>query len=255
MLTVRCSAERTQRPGEHGFTLIEVIVSIAILAIAAGAIAAAFTAGLHAFAPGGARDRLAGAKDLSVLEQLLGRDGARAACITAQDPTSGSFIVYGQTSSTCATTTGYGKVPGCTSAPFATLCLAWPQLGTSGPAFLDSTCHIAVYTAGAPQPPATPAASGGIVTRTEYTVPLSGAFSSSAVTVDRFDTVRLQIGAASPPSYKPAGETYTWLRSLPISIVATGVASNQPGQSLALHPVAVDPDGPAAAITEDGSPC
>lgn len=249
------------RRGEAGFTLIEILVSLTILGLIASAIAGAFSVGIHTVAPGGARDRLAGAGDLAVLEQLLGKDGARATCITAQDPTSGTWTIYGMSSSpvpTCTSTTGYAKVPGCSSSPPPSglvLCIGWVQMGTTAPAFLDSTCHVAVYSTKAPVAPATPAATGAIVVRTEYSVPLSGSSVVTGQTVDRFDTIKLAAGTAAPAGYKPPGESYAWLRTLPITITATGVAKNQPTQTLALHPVAVDPNGAAAAVTTSGSPC
>lgn len=253
VLTVEAPTVRRDRLGERAFTMIEVLVSLAIVAILAGAIAAAFTTGLRIVAPGGVTDRLSGAKDLALLEQILGRDGSRASCLTVESP----FAVLGQTSSTCAATTGYGKLPGsaCTSAQSTVLlCLGWPQLAGTSPSFLSSTCHVAVYSISAPAPPATPAAVGAVVMRTEYTVPLIGATSSSTEAVDQFDTVQVQVGTPTPAGYKPTG-TYNWFRSLLITLTATGVAQSRPSQTLALHPVSGDPAGPAAAVTTAGSPC
>ncbi len=248
MLSAQRHGKRRTRPTEQGFTLIEILVSLSILAIIAGAIAAAFSVGLATLTPGGPQARLAGAHDLAFLEQILGKDGARAACITVNSS------VYGQTPTTCASTTGYGQTA-CAAGGPALLCFAWPVLGTQGPNFLDSSCDIAVYTT---QPPPTPPPlpSDVMVTRTESLVSMSLVKSSVGTThVDRFDTIQFQVGAALPPSYKPPGETYFWLRSLPITIAATGVTKGAFSQTLNLHPVAGDPDGAAAAITSKGSPC
>lgn len=252
LIRMRSGRRRTR---ERGFTFIELVISLGILGIVIAAIAAAFGVGVRALAPGGAQARLAGAHDLAFLEQLLGKDGARASCITAGGPT-----VYGANVtakfSTCSPGTGYGQVPGCTAPPYAALCLGWPQYDpTSG----TGTCHVAVYTKGQPNPPATPAAGQNVVvTRTEYSVPYpfpSPPPKKSALVVDRFDTVQFQVGV--PVAYTPANESYTgtWVRSIPVTITATGVSQGQFSQTLALHPVATDPGGASSAITAENSPC
>src|SRR5437660_8874513 len=101
-------AVRPTRTGRHrhelGLTLIEMIVSIAVLIIVGGAMAGAFGIGYHVVAKGGPSDRLTGAHDFMVLEQQLGKDGARAACAQVNGGT-----VYGKNlTSTCSANTGYG---------------------------------------------------------------------------------------------------------------------------------------------------
>lgn len=261
------SAQRRRARGDHaaqsGFTLIEVLISIAILAIISGAIAGAFAITFKALAPGAAKDRLASSNDLSVLEQMLGRDGARAACVTAPDLTTGTYHVYGQTgvrtdptnNGTCNAQTGYGgygnaALSACTTAPYATLCLGWPQVS-------DSSCHVAVYTSVSPQPPATPAPAGNVmIKRTEYRVPTSGGPTASSVRVDYFDTVHSPwVQGASPAGYTPPNEAYLWLRSLQVKVIGTGVANNPPQQTMVIHPIAVNPSTAASAILSTGSPC
>jgi prepilin-type N-terminal cleavage/methylation domain-containing protein len=214
------------RPGRHareqGLTLIELSVSLAILAIIAGAIAAAFSVGLRVMAKGGPQDRLAGAHDLASLEQVLGRDGSRAACIKVLGAT-----VYGH--ATCSST--FNQVAGCSAAN--SLCFAWPQF--DGAVW---SCHVASYSA-------ISATVGGMVARAEF----SGASTTSTIpetvdtvivtsTVGPSDVVTVSDGTPSPP--------YPWLRSLHISIQATGVSKQQFSQALTLHPVASDPGGGAA---------
>ncbi len=62
---------------QRGFTLIEIVVSLALMTIIAGAVGIAFTIGFKAIEPGGVQARLAGADDLEVMEQLLGQPTER----------------------------------------------------------------------------------------------------------------------------------------------------------------------------------
>ena len=55
---------------QRGFTLIEVLVSLAILTVIGGVVGAASSVELKALGVGGAGDRLAGAHDQEVFEQL-----------------------------------------------------------------------------------------------------------------------------------------------------------------------------------------
>lgn len=245
----------SRRSGERGFTLIELLISMGLLGIVAGAVAAAFGVGVRALAPGGSQARLSGAHDLSFLEQLLGKDGARASCLTANQRVYGDNVTLNY--STCHNgTTPYGKVQGCTSPTWATLCFGWPAYEASTASW---TCHVAVYTTGQPSPPATPAAgSNVVVTRKEFSVGPPPSFSGAStplgsVTIDRFDTVTFQVGSAV--TYAPPNESYTWVRSVPVTITATGVSQGQFGQQLSLHPVATDPSGGNSALTTQNSPC
>jgi prepilin-type N-terminal cleavage/methylation domain-containing protein len=217
---------RRRRVREQGFTLIELTVSLGILAIIAGAIAAAFSVSLRVIAKGGVQDRLAGAHDLSSLEQVLGRDGSRAACIQGPGGT-----VYGHAS--CAAAINQA---GCSA---DSLCFAWPQFdGTSW------SCHVALYSP-------ISGAVGHIVTRKEFSAasPISTipeTVDNVTVTIGQADAATVSDGTPSPP--------YMWLRSLPLTIQATGVTANQFSQTLTLHPVASDPGGGAAGSGGD-SPC
>lgn len=216
--------KRLGRHAEQGFTLIEVIVSIAILAVIGGAIAAIFSVGLATLRPGGPQTRLLGAHDLMVLEQKLGQDGARAACIQ----------VHGVRYGSCAN--GFNKVIVNGDCPTAALCFGWPQVS-------DFSCHVAVYSVG----------TSTNATRVEYTVSSSGTVSViTAEFLAREEPVSLQAGSV-PPWY-PAGETYPWIRTLPMTITATGVLRG-PSQTLTLHPIATDPNGASAGITSGGNPC
>jgi prepilin-type N-terminal cleavage/methylation domain-containing protein len=243
----RCvSLARNRRFGEHGFTMIETLVSLALLALIAGVLGTVYTVGLRALAPGGPSSRLGGADAFMVLEQTLGRDGSRAGCIQMQGGT-----VYGQTGSTCTTsgasTTGYGKAK--TFCATAVLCFGWPQ--ESGPPGSPTwSCHVAVYIATGTSPKFT-------IRRTEYSVALGASSASPAGTVLlTSDPVNLQVPPQSgslQTMMAPGG--YSWIRSLPIKITATGVTNGQFNQTLALHPLATDPSSTSSAITTQGSPC
>jgi prepilin-type N-terminal cleavage/methylation domain-containing protein len=252
MRGARRSHARNARPGEHGFTLIETLVSLTLLALIAGVLGTVYTVGLKALAPGGPTDRLGGADAFMVLEQTLGRDGSRAGCIQIKGGT-----VYGQSnaSNTCttsgATTTGFGKVETFCAPATAVLCFAWPQDTVS-----SWSCHVAVYIASGTSPKFT-------IRRTEYSVALGAGSATPAGTVLLTpDAVNFQVPPQSGTlktvtlSTSPVPGSYTWVRSLPVTITATGVTKGQFAQTLTLHPFATDPDGAASAITNpQGSPC
>ena len=212
---------------ECGFTLVEVIVSMAILAIIGGAVAAIFSVGLEVLRPGGPQTRVLGSHDLMVLEQALGKDGARAACV--QTPTAGT--PYGS----CAN--GFAKLDAAGDCPSADLCFGWPQVS-------DASCHVAVYAIG----------SNTTALRTEYAVSSSGSVSVVAASVPLAREVAANIQVGAVVAVTPPGETYSWVRSIPVSITALGV-TNGPSETLVLHPIATDPAGSASAITSAGNPC
>ena len=117
------------RAGERGFTLVEVLVSLALLSIIGTVMGVVFSVGMSAIiAPGASRDRLASASDAIAIQQLLAEDIDRATCI--QVPSSG---VYGS----CATRSPSAQFGGqCTSSD---LCVEWPDLAT------PNQCDGALY--------------------------------------------------------------------------------------------------------------
>lgn len=216
---------RTTRGRERGLTLIELLVSIAIVAIIATAIASLFGVGLTLLGPGGAgggpADRLLGARDVSALEQVLGRDGARAACIqipagtTVNGPTTVNHE-YGSCGSGYAAAAG-----GCAGAGFV-VCFGWPQVSSSN-------CQVAAYTT---------------VTVGPNSIPERN---SAAETVDSATVTIPSVNTISAPG------GYPWVRSLSVSIKPLGIR-NGIAISLTLHPVASDPAAvPQSQIVPNGN--
>ena len=222
MVRFEAKAKRSRRAGERGFTLIEVIVSLVIVALISGAVAGIFAVSLRILGSGGPQTRLFGSHDLMILEETLGQDGARAACMKI------AGTAYGSCGS------GFAKVT-CTSTD---LCIGWPQL--SGPA-----CHIADYAAGA----------NSAGTRTEYSVSSSGSVTNlGANPLARLEHVTITIGTPATVTVASTTPSYTWVRSVSVTITDAGTP-NGASQTLTLHPAATDPAGPSAKVTSGGTPC
>lgn len=216
---------RPPRRGEAGFTLIEVIVSIAILMIIGGVIGVVFAAGLRTLSPTGPQPRLLAAHDLMIIEQTLGRDGARATCIKV--PPSGA--VYPNPG--CSNPNGFTNAP----CPSTALCFGWIQWTNPSMA----TCEVAVYT------------TSGTITRTEYAISSSGAATAVAsVALAPVQAATLSIVAVQ--TNHPAGQTYTWVSSLAIGIATF---TSGPTQQLTLQPVATDPAGTTAQLNGANTAC
>jgi prepilin-type N-terminal cleavage/methylation domain-containing protein len=233
------TAHRTRRrEGEGGFTLIEAIVSMSVLALIASALGAVYTVALRTIGSGAQSactasggcpsNRLAAAHDVSVFEQLLGQDGARAACIWV--PSLGA-TKYGSCS------VGFSKVTQCSS---AAVCFGWPQVSTSA-------CHVAVYST-------TGTGTTLAIKRTEYSVPVSsGVVAAFVATPVTAGTVAVAFPSGGfKATLDPDG--HMWVRTLTAQVTPTGITNGQ-AQTIALHPLSTDPDGGASAITTHGNPC
>lgn len=222
MVRVGAGPRRARHGGQHGFTLIEVIIAISVLTILSGALGGIFAVSYEMLRAGGPQTRLFGAHDLMILEQTLGQDGSRASCMRIGGTAYGS----------CGN--GFSKV----TCPATDLCIGWPQL--SGP-----TCHVADYAAG----------SNTSATRTEYSVSSGGVVTNlGAVPLAREERVTFAIGAIATLSVTSTSPAYTWIRSVSITLTDAGPSSGA-SQSMVLHPVATDPAGPSANVTGGGSPC
>lgn len=216
------SPRRSLRGSERGLTLVEMLVVLAIVAVIAGSIGAVFSVGLQVVSATGPQARLLDAHDLQILEQDLGRDGARAACIQLPSGTH-----YGS----CSHQFNSIAPTECTS---SVLCIGWPQVSSG-------LCHVAAYGVGA----------NVKAVRSEYTYSGGTISTISSDALARSVPVTITPGTVVPVT--PAGEGYTWVHALPITIAGT-MSVNPPTQTLTLQPVTSDPAGVAAALA-GGVPC
>lgn len=128
---MRPSQHRTAwRRRQRGFTLTEVLISIALLALVGASLAGAFGVGLRVLGPGGAQASLQTNNDVLAFEQQIGADVARASCLAA-----GSTLLPSGGCSTFETTVGGSPSKRC---PVAyQFCVGWYAPG--------NTCHAIVY--------------------------------------------------------------------------------------------------------------
>ena len=205
------TAHRPRRPGERGLTVIELLVTLSILALIGGAVAVSLSIGIRTLGNGGASDRIAGTHDLSSFEQQLGGDIAHAACISKSPASSANSL------GTCTTLLG-GTPAACGSASTSFLCVAWP-VWTAG------TCHTAVYSQ-----------SGGVVTRAEF----SGASRLTTIHVST-DSVTATANLTTTPSPSNPSKNWVSLVSVTVTSLAIPAAKSPPSGTFRLHPVAMDP--------------
>jgi prepilin-type N-terminal cleavage/methylation domain-containing protein len=195
--------------GQRGFTLMEMVVTLTILGVLSGVVGASFSVGFKTLGVGGSGDRLAGAHDQMVFEQLLAKDVSRSACILL-----GSAQSYGSCSRLQA-------AKACSSTDI--LCVGWP--------LPDGSCRLAAY---------------GISTkhahRDEWTLSPDNAISHTFGTVITTDPVRLGVVATAANGWvNTLTVTVTSLTSL-----GDPSTHNLPSNAIVLRPLAADPDGPGA---------
>lgn len=90
---------RPRHRGQRGLTLPELLVSIVILSIIAGALGEAFNIGLRTLGNAAATSELVGSHDLVALEEFISGDIARASCLAAPLQTT---VPSGVTPTPCA---------------------------------------------------------------------------------------------------------------------------------------------------------
>lgn len=232
--------QRSRARGQGGFTLIEVLVSVAILTILGGVFAGVFGVGYKTLGPQGSGARLSASADLMVFEQLLSRDVAQASCVyiphSASAP-SGPYGPYGSCSNlfasahaqaTCNNWSWNGQ------ASVAVLCLAWPQLSSN-------SCQVAVYGV------VTNGQITGQVRRQEYSIAAGDPTyldPTGGQAVTGSSDAQVSVSVSAPAT------TGGWITSLPVT-VTTSALSNPPTGSFILRPVAEDP---AALTSATGYP-
>lgn len=231
MVSVNATVQRARRD-EEGLTLIEVIVSLAILAIIGGVVGAVFAAGLRTLSSTGPQPRLLAAHDLMALEQALGKDGARAVCIAV--PPGGRSNTYPKFSppSTpgCSNPSGFASV----ACGASSLCFGWVQwTNPTSPA-----CEVAVYQM------------SGNLRRTEYSASAAGLFSVASVPLAPTQPATLSVLGST--TVTPPGETYTWIRALSLGIATF---SSGPAEQFTVQPVASDPAGTNAQLGAAQTAC
>lgn len=204
-------------------TLVELLVSMAILATIVGSIAGTFAIGFRVLGPGSAPAQLTGNNDLIAFEQRIGADVNRAVCLAAPAqtaiPTSGcSQSVQRSPSSTCgvpysgASPTGYR------------LCLAWYVPG--------SVCHTVTYSQ---------MVGSEVIVRTDS----FGSTSSSS----RIGTGGLSLAAAWIPAVTTTN-AYQWTARVVVSVMQRGARVVMPEKTtFYLAPLVADPLSPAVPGT------
>lgn len=212
---------RRRRGRQAGFTLIEMLVAIALLATIMGAMAGAFQIGLKSVGTAGAQVRAGGAHDLSTFEQQLSLDVARAGCVTV------GSTAYGACSQSIAP--GGSVIATCRA---AVICLAWSQYSGA-----NTGCQVDAFTQ---------AAGGGSVVRNQY---LASNWSTTIAHVNvttayGVTSLRPTITAASTPSGS------SWLSQVQVSIKSLPLANNPnpPAATLVMKPVTADPGGQTETV-------
>ncbi|MGH7722266.1 MAG: type II secretion system protein [Candidatus Dormibacteria bacterium] len=211
-----------RRGGQLGFTLVELIVVLAILATIAGSLMGAFGIGFRLLGPTGAQARLTGNHDLLAFEQQIGADVARAGCLAA--PGMPTLPSGGCQRSVQA------RESSCSPSPYL-LCLAWSAPG--------SACHTVTYRQ----------RSDGVVLRSDETPAGS---TSTRIAIGGLQVVATWAARATSTN------GYQWTRQVDVTVTQRGIASapaaTQPvTTTFHLVPLATDPLSPAAP--EDSSPC
>lgn len=211
--------ERAGHRRQLGLTLIELLVSIAILATIGGSIAGAFAIGLKILSPGNAAARLTGSHDLLAFEQQIGADVARADCFVAPGQTSipsgGCGASVQKSPSTCGT--GY------------VLCMAYALPGST-------TCHTIVYS------------------QLATDKSLSRRDNVTGVT-ERFTTGGLMVTASWTP-FATTNNGYNWTKQVVVAVTQQGTpgapTSHPSAATYRLVPLVADPNSPVSGGT---SPC
>lgn len=203
-----------------GLTLIELVVSLAILTIIGFSLAIGLDIGIRTYGAGGAGDRTQAARDVVAFEQDFGEDVGRAVCLVT--PTSAASL------GSCSHS--FSTPASCIGTP-AYICVAF-AVPTSPTSYV---CHQVTYAFRS-----TPKPSG--VIRTEVA---GGVSSTTHVTVEPVTiaggTVTFQTAFITEAA--AAGGGYTWVTGVGIP----GLSASNPGLAnpvvtpLTFHPFSRNP--------------
>ena len=176
-------------------TLMELLVTMTVLATIVASIAGAFAIGFHILNPGGAPARLIGNNDLVAFEQQIGADVNRAVCLASPGPPAQTAIPTGG----CAKSVQ--KNPSTCGSPYSganptgyRLCLAWYVAGSA-------TCHTVTYSE---------APSSGVILR-----------SDSAGSSSRVGTGGLVL-AATWTAVSTTTNAYQWTKQVVVAVTQQG---------------------------------
>jgi prepilin-type N-terminal cleavage/methylation domain-containing protein len=211
--------QRIRHSRQLGMTLMELLVTMTILATIVGSIAGAFAIGFHILNPANAPARLTGNNDLIAFEQVIGADVNRAVCLASSGPPAQTAIPTG------GCTNSVQKNPSTCGSPFSSgnptgylLCLAWYVPGTT-------TCDTVTYAQ---------MAGSGVILR-----------SDSAGNSSRVGTGGLLLSAAwtAAPTTTNA---YQWTSQVVVTLTQQGARVAKPQTTtIYLEPLVADPLSPA----------
>jgi prepilin-type N-terminal cleavage/methylation domain-containing protein len=210
---------RIRHRHQLGMTLMELLVTMSILATIVGSIAGAFAIGFHVLNPANAPAQLIGNNDLIAFEQQIGGDVNNAVCLASPGPPAQIAIPSGgcvnsvqKNPSTCGSPLSIANPTG------YLLCLAWYVPGTA-------TCHTVTYAQ---------MAGSGIILRTD-----------SAGNRSRVGTGGLSLTA----TWTAASTTtngYQWTTQVMVTLTQRGAQVAKPqSTTFYLAPLVADPLSPA----------
>jgi hypothetical protein len=199
-------------------TLIELLVTMTILATIVGSIGGAFAIGFRVLGPGSAPAQLTGNNDLIAFEQQIGADINRAVCLASPGPPAQTAIPTGGCKNSIQNS------PSTCGAPFSSanptgylLCLAWYVPG--------SACHTITYSQ---------MTASGVILRADSSGPSS-----------RIGTGGLSLAATWTPTATTTN-AYQWALQVKVAVTQQGKAVVTPEKTtFYLAPLVTDPLSPA----------
>ena len=217
---------------EHGMTMIELVVSMAIMVVLVASLSAAVSIGYQVLGSGGTGARVLAATDVSAVQSAAATDVGRAACIVTPNVAGGP---YGACTKTNATQSDC--VSAVAAVPF--LCVGWPDL-------TSATCRVAVY-----QYRQATNATPNQIWRLEYSGTTLSSQRHLTGTNDGKDPVT--VPTPSVTTVTTPYTSLTWVKSLKITLSsAVTTLKNPPSDTLTMVPLVADP---GVAVTGVSTAC